>query len=275
MKHSSILFIAAFIVIISCRKKEPPQPLPSPGEPIDIHTILLKDMIVRNLPSPYYHFEYDDSAFITNLSWQSGFNVYNLSYSKGRISQMQNNTAANRDRLVYVYEKGMVTQINFIDEAGVTLKKSRFTYNTLKQLIRIDWTLINTDGSSIPERSIQLSYLADGNLATLDDHRMAIPGVQAEATYTDTYENYDNKSNAGAFTLIHKIDDHLILLPGIVLQKNNPHTEIRSGDGLHYAITYTYSYRDSLPIKKDGDMVILNGDAAGTHTNINISFSYY
>jgi len=130
MKYTSILFIACFMLMVSCRKEEAPQPLPSPGEPIDIHNILLRDMIIKNLPSPYYHFEYDDSAFITQASCKSGFNVYNLSYSKGRISQMQNNTAVNKDRLVYVYENGLVTQINFIKEAGVFFKKSSLTYST-------------------------------------------------------------------------------------------------------------------------------------------------
>lgn len=275
MKHTPIILIIGFIFTVSCGKEETPRPLPSPDGPMDIHNILLKDMIVKNLPSPYYHFEYNDSGFITRASWQSGFNVYNLFYSNGRISQMQNNTAVNKDRLTYVYEKGLVAQINFTNEAGVTFKKSSFTYNASKQLTKVDWTIITTDGSNIPERSMQLEYYADGNLATLNDHMIEIPGIQPDAVYTDTYENYDNKSNADAFALIHKIDDHLILLPGIVLQKNNPQKETRSGDGLHYAITYTYTYRDSLPIKKDGDMVILNGDGAGTHTNYNISFSYY
>lgn len=274
MKYTLLLLISGFI-LTSCRKEATQQPLPLPGEPIDIHTILLKDMIVKNLPSPYYHFEYDDSGFINSATWQSGFNVYNLSYTKGRISQMQNNTAVNKDRLVYIYENGLVTQINFINEAGITFKKSTFTYNAYKKLIKIDWTMLNTDGSHVPERSMQLDYYADGNLATLSDHMIEIPGIQPDAVYTDTYENYDNKVNAGAFALIHKIDDHLILLPGIVLQKNNPRKETRSGDGLHYTIAYTYAYQDSLPIKKDGDLLILNGDAAGTHTNYNISFSYY
>jgi hypothetical protein len=275
MKYAASLVMAGLILAMGCSKEKTLQPLPTPGEPIDIHTIFLKDMIVKNLPSPYYHFEYDDTGFITFSSYASGSTLYTLSYSNGRLSQVQNNTAVNKDRLQYSYENGLVTGVNYINEAGLVYKKCRLTYNADRQLTKIDWDLVNAAGSITPERSVQLSYYGDGNLAVLNDQRIEIPGRQTAALYTDTYENYDSNINAGAFSLLHKPDDHLILLPGIALQKNNPRKETRSGDGLQYAITYTYTYNGSLPVKKDGDMVILNGDSAGMHTSYNISFSYY
>jgi hypothetical protein len=71
-----------------------------------------------------------------------------------------------------------------------------------------------------------------GNLSKLTDHKIEIPGKQAETLYMDTYENYDNNRNAADFSLPHKSGDHLILLPGIVLQKNNPGKELERATAL-------------------------------------------
>jgi hypothetical protein len=76
-------------------------------------------MIVKNLPSPYYHFEYDDSSFITHVNVQSGLALYDLSYLNGRISQMSNNTFVNKDKLQYEYVDGKVSKIKYINKEGV------------------------------------------------------------------------------------------------------------------------------------------------------------
>ncbi|QEC66015.1 hypothetical protein FRZ67_01355 [Panacibacter ginsenosidivorans] len=276
MKYSSYIIITLLVFAGSCKNKDIAGPTPLPvGEPVDTQTVLLKDMIIRNLPSPYYHFEYDDSAFITTVNYQSSAGVYTLSYLNGRIIQIQNNTAVNKERLQYVYENGKVIKINYINEAGIIFKESIFSYNDSKQLIKVAWNIIETSSRIIPERTLQLEYYTDGNLSKLIDHRIEIPDKQAESFYIDTYENYDSNTNADDFSLLHKSGDHLILLPGIVLQKNNPCKETRTGDGINYAITYRYTYQNKLPVKKDGDMVFLNGDNIGMHNNYNISFSYY
>jgi hypothetical protein len=274
MKHTIVLTLLSIALLTSCKKDKVQAP-PTEEPPIDVHTILLKDMIVKNLPSPYYHFDYDDSSFITHVNVQSGLALYDLSYNNGRINQMNNNTFVNKDKLQYDYVDGKVSKIKYINKEGFFFKQNILTYNSSKQLVTAEWDFINADESLTPERVIQLDYLADGNLSKVNDHWIEIPGRQPETNYATTYENYDTKSNVDAFAILHKIDDHLFLLPGIVLQKNNPLKEIRTGDGLNYAITYTYTYNDSLPVKKDGDMVFLNGDNAGMHSNYLISFSYY
>jgi hypothetical protein len=42
-------------------------------------------------------------------------------------------------------------------------------------------------------------------------------------TTVDLFEQYDNKVNVDGFSLIHDdFFDHLVLLPGVQLQKGNP-----------------------------------------------------
>jgi hypothetical protein len=57
MKYRSYLIIALLLISGSCKNKDVVAPTPLPvNEPADTYTVLLKDMIIRNLPSPYYHF---------------------------------------------------------------------------------------------------------------------------------------------------------------------------------------------------------------------------
>jgi hypothetical protein len=125
-------------------------------------------------------------------------------------------------------------------------------------------------------RTVDFSYHPDGNLAELSDQRHAIPGIQTANLILESFENYDQKKNVDGFTLLHRPDEHLVLLPNVVLQKNNPGKIIRSGDGIHYEISYTYQYNSSqTPVSKNGDMLFTNGPDAGKHFESNVSFTYY
>ena len=64
-------------------------------------SVLLKDIVIPNLPSPYYHFEYDADGKVSLVSFASGLTSYDVIYASGRISALRNNTIANHDRLVY------------------------------------------------------------------------------------------------------------------------------------------------------------------------------
>jgi hypothetical protein len=47
--------------------------------------------------------------------------------------------------------------------------------------------------------------------------------------------------------------DHLVLLPGVQLQKNNPRKETLTGNTGNYTVNYTYTYNDKdLPLFKTG-----------------------
>ena len=59
-----------------------PQPDPLPA-------VLLEDIVVPRLPSPYYHFVYDPTGRMTNASFASGLTNYTLSYTSGRLSEIR------------------------------------------------------------------------------------------------------------------------------------------------------------------------------------------
>jgi hypothetical protein len=122
-----------------------------------------------------------------------------------------------------------------------------------------------------------LSYYADGNLRELIEHRPAIDGEQDETTTVDRFENYDTAINVDAFALIHdEFFDHLILLPGVQLQKGNPARVTRTGDGLNFVVEFSYSYDAmSRPLMKSGALTVLNGTDAGRTYAISSLFSYY
>ena len=70
--------------------------------------------------------------------------------------------------------------------------------------------------------------------------------------------------------------EHLVLLPRIRLQKNNPAKHRRTGDGVNFVVDYTYSYDvKNRPLTKRGNLQILTGTDAGKFFQTNSAFSYY
>jgi len=270
---SRILLIVAIVTTsISCNKNKPvlPQPPTHHGE---IH---LKDIVWQHLPSPYYHFDYSDSGFITKASYSSGALSYDVFYTGNRIRETKNQVGAHKDWIQYTYELSMVTVIKYINENGIIYKRCFLTYNGLRQIIKMEWELKIENLGFAAQRTVDFTYHPDGNLAELSDHRHDIPGIQTANLIQERFENYDQKKNVDGFTLLHRPDEHLVLLPNVVLQKNNPGKIIRSGDGIHYEISYTYQYNSSqAPVSKKGDMLFTNGPDAGNHFVSNVDFTYY
>ena len=123
---------------------------------------------------------------------------------------------------------------------------------------------------------MRFSYHPDGNLFEIAYHYPATK-AQPESIFTDRFEQYDNKINVDGFGLLHnEFFDHLILLSGVELQKNNPGKETRTGDGVNYTVGYTYSYNDKdAPLTKIGDLIITNGTDSGRHFQTHSVYSYY
>ena len=94
---ATITTLVAALALAGCSETTSSGPTPRP-EP----AVQLKDVVISSLPSPFYHFEYDDVGRINNVSYASGFTMYDVSYDRDRISQLHNNTIANRDRLDYL-----------------------------------------------------------------------------------------------------------------------------------------------------------------------------
>jgi hypothetical protein len=93
----------------------------------------------------------------------------------------------------------------------------------------------------------------------------------------DHFEQYDNGINIDGFSLLHtEFFDHLILLPGVQLQKGNPARVTRTGDGLNFQVDYAYTYDDrDRPLAKRGDLILLNGPDAGRRFQLQSVFTYY
>jgi hypothetical protein len=247
---------SAFITMIvavsrsSCggeRMTAPPVPRPTP--------VLLRDVEIARLPSPYYHFEYDAMGRATKASFASGFTMYNVTYDHDRIVEMRDSTIGDRDRLVYAYDDaGRVATIQDVDEAEQVYAVVSFTYDG-QQLTYVERER-KLAGGFIIDKTTALSYYADGNLRALTEHRPKIDGYQTESTITDPFELYDDKINVDAFGLLHtEFFDHLILLPGVPLQNGNPGRVTRTGDADNYSVDYTYTYDDrNRPLTKTGEV---------------------
>jgi hypothetical protein len=273
MRLVSICFLMIVILLsTSCTKN--PNPVSPP--PVHENKILLKDIVLSNLPSPYYHFEYRTDSVATKASFASDLNMYDIVYDGSRIAEMRSNTFTNKDTLRYQYDNyGKVTLIRFIDKSGVTYRRIFFSYNA-SQLTSIEWEHKENNTGFLSDRTLSFSYYADGNLKEAREHRPA-RGTQQEANYTTLYEQYDDKTNVDDFMLMHdSFNDHLFLLSGIHLQKNNPRKETRSGNGVNYTAAYTYNYRtDGTPSEKSGTVLFSTGQQAGQTFHPNVSYSYY
>jgi hypothetical protein len=260
------------LAIFSCRKEkiQPVDPAPPAVPPV-----LVKDIVEMNLPSPYYHFEYDASGKVSFVSFASEFFRYNVLYDGGRIKEIRDSILVNKDRLLYVYDNtSRVTAINYADSNGIVYTKVFLTYNGEK-LVQLDREKILA-GSFVHDKTLTMTYYPDGNLMDLNYHYLPFNG-QPETNNGLHLEQYDNKINVESFGLLHnEFFDHLFLLPGVQLQKNNPGKETFTGDGTNYTVSYTYTYSDkNAPLTKTGDLVFLNGQLAGQHFNTNATFSYY
>jgi hypothetical protein len=268
-----LLLLVVLQVLIACRKHR--DLIPPPPPPPAATAVLVKDIVLDHLPSPYYHFEYDASKKVSFVSFASDFTRYDVVYSDERISEMRNNILVNKDRLQYVYNSaGKVELIKYADSTGVVYKTVDLFYDG-PRLVGLNRARRIAAGF-VFEKTITMSYYGDGNLKDITYHFPPFEG-QTEVTYTTHFEQYDDKMNVDGFGLIHdEFFDHLFLLPGVQLQKNNPGKETRTGDGVNYAVDYTYTYNDkNAPLTRTGDFVYLNGTMTGQHFQLNSTFSYY
>lgn len=248
----------------------PPPPPPPPAN------VLLKDIVIPLLPSPYYHFEYDTTGRVKAVSFASGLTMYDVTYDGNRIAELRNNILVNHDRLVYSYDDaGRVGMIHYVDSQGITFTNINFSYEG-QRLTNVERDR-RVEGGFVVDKTMSLSYYSDGNLMDLSEHRPPIAGVQDETTSVTHFEQYDTGTNVDAFGLLHdEFFDHLVFLPGVQLQKGNPRRETRTGAGQNYAVDYTYAYDGhNRPLSKNGDLVILNGADAGKRVQTTSIFTYY
>jgi hypothetical protein len=271
MRYKQLLAaIVLTLGLFSCDKKKPPVNPPPPSA-----TVQLKDITIAGLPSPYYSFEYNFSGQVIIANYSGGIRMYDILYGGNAISELRNNTPANKDRMQYIYGiNGKPELVKYFDENNLQFKRAFITFNAGGQLQKIEWER-NMGIGFQAERTVSFIYYPDGNLLELTDHHHPI-GSQQELSITDRFEQYDDKINQDAFSLFHANNDHLLLLPTLKLQKNNPKKLIRTGTGINYTIDYTYTYNDkNTPLTKFGDVLFTSGPDAGQRFQQKVFFSYY
>ena len=270
-RNSLLVLLAAAVSACTGEPGTAPKP-PVPPAP----AVLLRDIVIPNLPSPYYHFEYDTSARVIAASFASDLRKYDVVYDGGRISELRNNAVLNGDRLAYFYDDaGRVSSVRYVNADGLVYTVLFFSYEGQK-LTGMERDR-RVEGGFIIDKTMSLSYYADGNLREITERRPAITGEQDETTTVDRFEQYDDKTNVDGFSLIHDdFFDHLVLLPGVQLQKGNPARQTHTGDGINFTVDYSYSYDDkNRPLTKHGEVTLLNGSDAGQQFQTNSLFSYY
>jgi len=258
-------------ITVACHK----EPVNTPEPPIATG-LRLKDLTERNLPSPYYHFEYDDSGKVTLLNYQSGLRVYEVRYSGKNIVSMESTVdTVTIIKLEYIYVNGEFVGIKVKNRNGEVIENCIISYNSSHQLQEIEWDVRDGNAGFLIEQILTYSYYPDGNVMEVVTHNYPI-ATQTEAIYTDRFENYDDHVNAEGFSLANNSSHEPILLPGTKIQLNNPRRVIRTGDGINFEINNTYTYDShGRPIIKTGDVKATNGSNAGQHFEAQSTFSYY
>jgi hypothetical protein len=215
---------------------------------------------------------------VTKADFASGFTIYDVIYTGNKIAEMRNNIIVNHDTLRYLYDNaGKVSMIKFISQENVVYRHVTFAYNG-GQVKEIEWDHKEGDAGFLIDRTLTFTYHPDGNVKTITEHRPAHQG-SPELTAVRQFGQYDHKINVEDFSLIHDgIHDHLFLLQGFRLQKNNPGKETYSaGAGLTaYTVDYTYTYNsDNTPSSKTGDLLFTDGGDAGKRFRTNAAYTYY
>lgn len=274
MPRIYLLITLIAFALSACKKNKNTIPEPPPDLPVPA-PVLLKDFTVANLPSPYYHFKYNENKEITFASFGSGLLMYDVLYADGKIAELRSNTVVNKDTLRYSYNKdGLPDVVRYINENGA-FRFCSFSYNNGK-LTEAQWKLKTAAGLEL-ERTVNLAYYEDGNVAKVSDQKHAVAG-RPESGHATEFSQYDDKVNAGGFALLHDDgnSDHLLLYMQVALQKNNPGKLVLSNGMSDYQVDYTYTYdQKNQPLTRRGLVTMLSGPREGEQFISNATYSYY
>ena len=279
MRLTFMLPVAMFVLVFSaCRKQYPYPPPPSAAA----RKILLKDITIPGLPSPFYHFEYNPDSTVSKVAFDDDLATYTVLYTNNKIAEMRNNAGGpdflNHDTLRYVYDgTGKVRVIHFINRSGVIFRRVHFVYNG-DRVTAINWEQ-GVDDHFVTDRTLTFGYYADGNVKTIATHDADPQGSTAGSNSTTLFEQYDDKFNVDDFSLVHSgINDHLFLLQGFRLQKNNPgkvtFTQDSHVNDNIVLNTYTYN-NDSTPSLKKGAQTFIGSALPGQTFSISTHYTYY
>lgn len=272
-----LTLIVSICTLFQACKKDTDQPIPPKHDPpaTEYYTrnILLKDVNAQSLPSPYFHFEYDAFGLAKRIGFASGFYNYNLAYDNRKLLKMTN--IINNNSLEYTWSNGKVTDIRERRITGEMIWHYIFLYNSNDQVKEIRWyQMNNATGDSLLYRKVKLAYRLEGNLARYDDYRSTSGPL--EWSHTEEFSNFDDGENVDDFGILKDFFDHVLFLPNIRLQINNPRdvrfTSVQNDYDIHYDWTYN---NNKLPVLKRTTFTQTRGSDAGRTISASTSYSYY
>ena len=265
--------ILAFLFLSQpgCKKSNDPVPVPEP--PPATGELRLKDYVVSNLPSPYYSFDYSTDNRVSKINFASSLFQYSLSYEAGKLTRLVNEP--NGDRLEYRYLLGRVSSIEqFESSAGRREWSYQFTYDPDGKLTIARWfQIVNNGADSIARRVALLSYQGE-NLIDLFNFRENQNGELALSSHIN-FGNFDDKTNVESFGLLKDFFEHLLFLPGVTLQKNNPRISHILGEQSDFEVQYTYTYQSTVPVSKISRIEQVRGTQTGKVTVGNTVYHYF
>jgi hypothetical protein len=119
------------------------------------------------------------------------------------------------------------------------------------------------------------AYHTDGNVSQIDDHIFAV-GIQPEIISTTQFDQYDDKVNPADLDFLSDLRDHLFLLPGVEIYKNNPGRIIHTGTNPNFTLDLTYKYNsDNAPSERVIEGVVTTGSNAGERIDQKATYTYY
>jgi len=274
--YSAVSIFILILSVLGCNKNDNVVlPVPPPGTGADdARMVLLKDIVADHLPSPYFHFEYDDQHYAKKISFASDLFVYNVEYHDKRVTRMVN--LPNQNSLEYSYNNGHVSEINeFSGTTGNMVYNYAFLYNSRMQLTHVFWITFDHDpGGNIFKRA-DLAYLPDSNLASINLYYAANPGDTLTWTSRDEFSDYDNQTNVDDIAVLKDFFGTFLFLPQVKLQKNNPLKEHITSATNEYLITNTYAYQNNLPVTKTSSVDQIRGGTGGGPVQVATHYTYY
>jgi hypothetical protein len=271
-KYTLTVIIAICALFHACKKTDDPR-VPHVPNPPGTKVGLLKDINVQSLPSPYYHFDYTDEGVTTGVSFASGFFIYELSYVNGRLDKMVN--LPNNNALVYEYNNGKVISIRVRRPDKSIVYHYTFDYNSKSLLTQIRYYLAGASGAdSILFKKVLFSYYNDDNLERYEKY-VDVTGQNLELAVTEKYSDYDQGKNVDGFRHYKDFFDHVLHLPDVRFQKNNPRKIVITGQQTDYEVNDTWTYQNDLPVSKQSKIRETRGANAGREINSGTTFSYY
>jgi hypothetical protein len=158
-------------ITIACHK----DPINQPEPPVAGTGLKVKDITEKNLPSPYYHFEYNDTGNITIAGFQAGLRTYDVEYNGKNIESMENTVdPINKVRLDYEYRNGDLFVVRVKDKNGVTFRHCIFSFSPSHQLLQMDWDVAEGTVGFLLEQTLTFSYYPDGNVMQIVTHNYPI-----------------------------------------------------------------------------------------------------